>query len=97
LTEDKARNNAMSSLITSDVKNTTDYDLIICYYMIRQENVPTTAPKMTNVVTVAPNLVNLVKRKDVQFKDFMIDMGYKYGVICSLLYGISLAESRSEA
>jgi hypothetical protein len=98
LTGDKARNPAMSSLITRDVKNTTDYDLITCCYLIRQENVPTTSPKTTNVVTVVPNLVNLVKRKNIrQFKDFMIDMGSMYGVTCSLLDGISLAESRSEA
>jgi hypothetical protein len=88
------RNSGMSSLITNDVKNITDHDLIICHCLIHHENMCAKSLKMTNVVTVVSKFVNFIMSKGInhhQFKDFWSDMESEYRDVL-LLYKNSLAE-----
>jgi len=76
------RNGGESMLISNDVKNTRNRDLIICHSLLHQENLFTKSLKVENVVTIVSKLVNFVTSKGMnnrQFKNFMRDMNSEYG------------------
>jgi len=74
-------NSGVSLLVTNDVKNTTNRDLIMCHYLIHQADLCTKSLKMTNVVTTATELVSFFRSKGM--KDFWSDMEPEFGdAIC---------------
>jgi hypothetical protein len=76
------RNSGEFMLISNDVKNTRNGDLIICHSSLHQENLCTKSLKVENVVTVVSRLVNFVTSKGMsnrQFKNFMRDTNSEYG------------------
>jgi hypothetical protein len=79
------RNSGVSPLVTNYVKNRVDCNLIICFYLIKQEDPCPKSVGLTNVVTVVSKLLNFIASKgtsQLQFKDFRRDLksGYKAAV-----------------
>jgi hypothetical protein len=57
------RNSGVSSLVTNDVENRGHCDLIICLYLIKQDDLCPKSVRLTNVDTMVSKLVNFVGSK----------------------------------